>query len=58
MKLIKEHLNQTVIIGSTIVAKTTHPYDPSLEAKILKEEKNLLFEAYEIIQIIRFRLTS
>lgn len=62
LRLIKNKIEQNINANSSLLVKTSRSYnlrsDRDNESEIIKTEKLLLFEAYEIIQIIRQRLTG
>lgn len=62
LKLIQQKIEQNMQANSSLLIKTRRSYglrsDRDNESEIIHQEKMLLFEAYEIIQLIRARLTN
>lgn len=62
LKLIQLKIQQNMQANSSLLVKTGRSYNlrsgRDNESEIIRQEKMLLFEAYEIIQMIRTRLTG
>lgn len=62
LKLIQLKIQQNMQANSSLLIKTGRSYNLRSgrddESEIIRQEKMLLFEAYEIIQIIRMKLTG
>ena len=62
LKFIQQKIEQNMQTNSSLLIKTRKSYnlrsDRDNESEIIYQEKMLLFKAYEIIQLIRTRLTN